>query len=81
MSTPYGIARTSTIWIQPKASYGGKAQVAADAHRLTAVARPLPTPEYLYEKRAFGIWSLPKGDNAVERKLEQYIDFYTRDSF
>ncbi len=76
MSTPYGIARTSVVWILPQATYGGKAQVAADARRLTADARLLPTPEYLYEKRAFGIWSLPHGDNAVERRLAQYVDFY-----
>lgn len=76
MSTPYGIARTSVVWILPQTSYKGKAQVAADARRLTVLAQLLPTPEYLYEKRAFGIWSLPKGDNAVERKLNQYIDFY-----
>ena len=76
MSTPYGIARSSVVWILPQATYGGKAQVAADARRLTADTRLLPTPEYLYEKRAFGIWSLPHGDNAVERRLGQYIDFY-----
>ena len=38
--------------------------------------RLLPTPEYLYEKRAFGIWSLPKDDNDTEQRLRQYIDFY-----
>ena len=76
LSTPYGIARSSVVWILPQASYGGKTQVAADARRLTADARLLPTPEYLYEKRTFGIWSLPQGDNAVERRLSQYIDFY-----
>ena len=76
LSTPYGIARTSVVWLLPQTAYGGKAQVAADARRLTADARLLPTPEYLYEKRAFGIWSLPQGDNAVERRLNQYVDFY-----
>ena len=76
MSTPYGIARTSVMWIFPQTSYGGKAQVAADARRLTADAWLLPTPEYLYEKRAFGIWSLPHEDNAVERRIDQYINFY-----
>ena len=78
MSTPYGIARTSVVCLLPQAGYGGKTQVAAVASRLTADARLLPTPEYLYEKRAFGIWSLPSGDNAVERRLTQYIDFYKK---
>ena len=76
LSTPYGIARTSVMWILPQTTYGGKAKVASDAQRLTADARLMPTPEYLYEKRAFGIWSLPQGDNAVERRLSQYIEFY-----
>ena len=76
MSTPYGIARTSTLWILPQTAYGGKAKVAEDTRRLTDDPRLLPTPEYLYEKRAFGIWSLPKDDNDTEQRLRQYIDFY-----
>ena len=76
MSTPYGIARTSTLWILPHETYGGKAGVADDARRLTDEPRLLPTPEYLYEKRAFGIWSLPKDDNDTEQRLRQYIHFY-----
>ena len=78
MSTPYGIARTSTLWILPQSSYGGKTQVAADAARLTADARLLPTPEYLYQKRAFGIWSLPHVNHPVEHRLNMYIDFYQK---
>ena len=60
MSSPYGIARTNTLWILPQDGYHGKTAVAADAQQVTADARLLPTPEYLHEKRAFGIWSLPK---------------------
>ena len=76
MSTPYGIARTSELWLLPQAAYGGRAQVAATARQLTAATRLLPTPAYLYEKRAFGIWSLPQADNAVERRLSLFVDFY-----
>ena len=77
MSTPYGIARTNVLWIVAKENYKGKADVASTASRLSADARLLPTPEYLHEKRAFGIWSLPKDTaSAVERRLAQYIDFY-----
>ena len=77
MSTPYGIARTNVLWIVAKDGYGGKADVSSTACRLSADARLLPTPEYLHEKRAFGIWSLPKDTaSAVERRLAQYIDFY-----
>ena len=77
MSTPYGIARTSTMWILPQTGFKGKAQVASDAQNLLADARLLPTPEYLYEKRAFGIWSLPKDSaDRTERRLAQYTSFY-----
>ena len=79
MSTPYGIARTSTLWLLPQAGYQGKAQVARDAERLMTDAQLLPTPEYLYEKRAFGIWSLPKdGKDPTERRLALFTDFYQR---
>ena len=83
MSTPYGIARTNVLWLTAKDSYQGKADISATASNLMANAQLLPTPEYLHEKRAFGIWSLPKDTTtadqktiAVERRLAQYIDFY-----
>ena len=82
MSTPYGIARTNTIWLLPTDGYHGKTAFAADAARLTADRHLLPTPEYLYEKRAFGVWSLPQGEKLdsgkrkVEERLDQYISFY-----
>ena len=87
MSTAYGIARTSELWLLPQAGYQGKTCVAETAELLTKEARLLPTPEYLYEKRAFGIWSLPddcgsvqvkSGKNDVERRLNLYIDIYQR---
>ena len=77
MSTPYGIARTSTLWLLPTDGYHGKADFAAQARRVTAEHQLLPTPEYLYEKRAFGIWSLPK-TAVVEDRLAQYISFYQK---
>lgn len=79
MSTPYGIARTSELWILPQAGYQGKDCVAEAAERLTKEARLFPTPEYLYEKRAFGIWSLPKDvSDRIERRLKLYTDFYQK---
>ncbi len=86
MSTPYGIARTSELWLIPQKGYPGKAQVAATAAQLSHDARVLPTPEYLHQKQAFGLWSLPKagdsgdsgqsGNSSVERRLTQYLDYY-----
>ena len=80
MSTPYGIARTSTLWLLPQDGYHGKAAVAADAMQTVSAPQLLPTPAYLYEKRAFGVWSLPqtgKRDD-VEERLEQYVGFYQK---
>ena len=80
MSTPYGIARTSTLWILPQDGYHGKAAVVADALQTISAPQLLPTPAYLYEKRAFGIWSLPqtgKRDD-VEKRLDQYVSFYQK---
>ena len=77
MSTPYGIARTSVITLTAYDEYPGKQVLSADAHRLSNDARLLPTPEYLHEKRAFGIWSLPKdSSDRVEQRLERYIKAY-----
>lgn len=79
MNTPYGIARTSELWIFPQDGYQGKNCVAEAAKRLTKEARLLPTPEYLYEKRAFGIWSLPKDvSDRIEQRLKLYTDFYQK---
>ena len=80
MSTPYGIARTSVLWLLPQDGYHGKAAVAADALQMVSAPQLLPTPAYLYEKRAFGVWSLPqtgKRDD-VEERLEQYVGFYQK---
>ena len=76
MSTPYGIGRTSTLFLTACDRYGGKASVAPrdDENRF------LPTPQYLHLKRAFGIWSLPDSSTAnrkrIEQRLDQYISFY-----
>lgn len=42
----------------------------------------MPTPEYLYNRRAFGIWSLPDRSTSfrtrVEERLDAYIHFYQK---
>ena len=78
MSTAYGIARTSELWLLPQEGYQGKACVAETAERLTAEARLLPTPEYLYEKRAFGIWSLARTGRQGNRETRTQGDKETR---
>lgn len=77
MSTPYGVARTSTLSLMVYDNYPGKEATILSAMSLSADAHLLPTPEYLYEKRAFGIWSLPKeASDLVEQRLAKYISDY-----
>ena len=82
MSTPYGIARTSVLTLQPEASYPGKAAIAQRARQQAEDAPLVCTPEYLHSRRAFGIWSLPDYSNeprsAVERQLTDYLDYYVK---
>ncbi|MBR2232546.1 MAG: hypothetical protein IJ891_09320 [Prevotella sp.] len=82
MSTPVGIARTSTLILLPTGGYHGKQAFAADAQRMTNDALLLPTPEYLHQKQAFGVWSLPDTSNKeraqIEKQLDDYIDYYQK---
>ena len=82
MSTPYGIARTSVLTLQPETAYPGKAAIAQRAQQLSQDAPLVCTPEYLHSRRAFGIWSLPDNSNerrsAVERQLTDYLDYYVK---
>lgn len=80
MSTPYGIARTTTFTIRPDGGYRGKEQFATLASALGNGHVLLPTPEYLHAREAFGVWSLPDRSTAaraeVESRLDDYVDFY-----
>ena len=76
MSTPYGIGRTSTLFLTACDRYHGKQSVVPrdDENRF------LPTAQYLHDKHAFGIWSMPDSSTVerkrVEKRLDQYISFY-----
>ena len=77
MSTPYGIARTNEISLMAFDKHPGRKNLSEAAQMLTTSHHLLPTPEYLHQKRAFGIWSLPKDRNdKVEQRLERYIKAY-----
>lgn len=82
MSTPYGIARTSTLTLIPERAYPGKAAIAQRARQAAEDAPLVCTPEYLHSRRAFGIWSLPDRSNErrakVEDLLTDYLDFYRK---
>lgn len=80
MSTPYGIARSSSITIRPDNGYKGKADFAAKAAAAGLESVLLPTPDYLRRHKAFGIWGLPDRSTParaeVEDRLDDYTDFY-----
>ena len=82
MSTPYGVARTHSLTLMPAASYGGKAVVARTARRLAGDVQLLCTPEYMHERRAFGVWSLPDRSTPqrarVEDRLDDYLNYYLK---
>lgn len=80
MSTPYGIARTSELWLLPQAGYPGKEAIARQTAMLTDDARLLPTPDYLHSRRAFGIWSLPTQHKEIEDRLDDYIRIYQQET-
>ena len=80
MSTPYGIARTSSLVIIPTDGYKGKEEFARMAADFVSGGVLLPTPKYLHDRRAFGVWSLPDSSNekraAIEKRITDYMDFY-----
>lgn len=80
MSDPYGIARTSTLVIVPSEGYRGKEHFADMAADFVSGGVLMPSPQYLHDRRAFGVWSLPDRSNdkraAVEQRLTDYMDFY-----
>lgn len=69
MSAAEGIARTSVIYLTPDTL-----DVTQREH-YKAKQTLVPTPEYLHSRRAFGIWSLPDGDD-IDREIRKIADFY-----
>ncbi|MCD8165206.1 MAG: hypothetical protein LUE93_03215 [Bacteroides sp.] len=82
LSTPYGVACTSVVKIQPLSAYPGKESISQLASTLSGTNQLICTPEYLQSKHAFGIWSLPNLSTPfrawVEERLDGYIDYYQK---
>lgn len=82
LSTPYGIACTTTLTLIPQGGYTGKKDFAVRAKSVSEQSVLLPTPEYLYAQQAFGVWSLPDRSTPfrtrVEDRLDAYINFYSK---
>ena len=64
LSTPYGIAKTHELTIVPEAGIGSK----------PSSSQLLPTPQYLHDAHAFGIWSMPDRSNAKRAEVEDKLD-------
>ena len=79
LSTPYGIARTSELWLLPQSGYKGREAMNGQIAWLDDENRLLPTPEYLHSRQAFGIWSLPTNHQEVEKRLDEYISIYQKE--
>ncbi len=82
LNTPYGIARTSILTLVPRSAYRGKVDFAAQAERANGTNVLMASPQYLHDRRAFGIWSMPDRSTpfraCVEDHLEAYIDMYQK---
>lgn len=80
LSTPYGIARTSTLTLYPTNTFPKKAGIAALAQQGTSTPQLTCTPQYLHNQHAFGRWSLPSDTSPliqkVEKRLSDYVNHY-----
>lgn len=75
LSTAYGIARTTTIRLLPVSGCHNNESLSALSAHVTANHQLVCTPEHLHRKRAFGVWSLPRRSNELERNIEDRIDY------
>ncbi|WP_236354781.1 exo-rhamnogalacturonan lyase family protein [Konateibacter massiliensis] len=74
-ATPYGIANTNELVLKSFAGRVAGDEELSDLYEV--VQKPailVASPEEYHEKRAFGIWSLPSRETAVESWLEEQLD-------
>ena len=76
MSTPYGVARTSELTLYPFSSLPTKEETVKMAQTAQKTVQLMATPQYLYDTKAFGIWSLPDKSNESKKWIEDQIDGY-----
>ncbi len=76
LSTPYGIARTSVLTLVPQSGYKGKEEFAAQAERANGTNVLMSSPQYLHDRRAFGIWSMPDRSTPFRSTVEDHLDAY-----
>lgn len=76
LSTPYGIARTSTMTVAASSGYKGKAAFARSAAALSRTAQLMCDPAWLQRQQAFGVWSLPDRTTPLRAQIEDRLDAY-----
>ena len=77
--TAYGIARTSELTLFPFAEMPSREAISCLANAGQDIVQLLPTPKYLHDAGAFGVWSLPaENGNDTQRYLERMIDTYLK---
>ena len=78
LSTPYGIARTSVLFLRPVRSVPTDSLFNVLAASYQAPRQLICSPEYLHSRRAFGIWSLPDYSNPITSSVEQRLNHIMR---
>lgn len=76
LSTPYGIARTSTLFLVAQPDFKGKETLSSLADDLSRPAQLMCTPAYLQRQQAFGVWSLPDRSTPLRTQVEERLDAY-----
>ncbi|MFA6872505.1 MAG: DUF6250 domain-containing protein [Bacteroidaceae bacterium] len=77
LSTPYGIARTSTLILQLSDSLPSLKEQNTLASQFTNSPQLICSPEYLHSCHAFGQWSLPDSSTPERAQIEKYLDDLT----
>ena len=79
-STPYGIANTSEIIVQPYENTPGSDELAELGTLLASPGLFVCTPEYYHRVKAFGAWSMvdysTEAKRFIEDQLERALSFY-----
>lgn len=82
-ATPYGIANTSEVFLQCYHTIPTDEELFEKVEEWQAPILLVCEPEYYYETKALGVWSLPDTNHPVKAQLEKEIDkaicFYKRE--
>ncbi|MFA9557880.1 hypothetical protein ACERII_11290 [Evansella sp. AB-rgal1] len=82
-ATPVGIANTTEMYVKVFSSVPTHNELLDFNNAVTSPPLLICEPEYYYETKSLGVWSLPDRNNSEKAKLEQQLDhaisFYQRE--